>query len=74
MERRLAEAEARGETAEVLASRAERVQEQQRVAAMTAEAAVSLQAAGLSCTCWRLVAGVCALQRCTACAFSASSA
>lgn len=41
MERRLAEAEARGETAAVLAAQAEQVQEQAHVAAVTAEAAVS---------------------------------
>lgn len=41
MERRLAEAEARGETAAVLAAQAEQVEEQAHVAAVTAEAAVS---------------------------------
>lgn len=41
MERRLAEAEARGETAAVLAAQAERVEEQAHVATVTAEAAVS---------------------------------
>ncbi len=48
MERRLAEAEARGETAAVLAARAEQVQEQAHVAAVTAEAAVSWMWASLS--------------------------
>ncbi|KAI7837222.1 hypothetical protein COHA_008948 [Chlorella ohadii] len=43
MERRLAQAEARGETAAVLAVRAERVQEQAHVAAVTAEAAREME-------------------------------
>ncbi|PRW33281.1 hypothetical protein C2E21_7813 [Chlorella sorokiniana] len=43
MERRLAEAEARGETAAVLAAQAEQVQEQAHVAATTAEAAREME-------------------------------